>query len=1297
MIVSFADRFARARMLAARITGRVAVLLVVVLCAAVFPRGADAQIGGSTDIITGKITGPDGRAIAGARVEATSVETGVTRSRTTGENGQYTILFPDGGGQYRVTVRALGFAPATFALARQADEDRLVADVRMDPIATQLQTVVVRSTAPTGQGDRPGPGSVERTLTGEQLARLPLDPTDLSALAALSPGVVALTATDSSSSAFSVAGQRPDQNQVTLDGLTFLSGTGVPEEAVRTTRVITNTYDVARGQFTGGQVATTTRGGTNNVAGSFSYALRDPHLELSSDDQEQSTTFARGYTQHQLSGGIGGPIARDKAFYFGSFQVRRRIDQLQTLTAADALTLQRLGTQPDSAARFSDIVNALGIPLSLSAIPSDRQSDNASAIVRFDYHVSEDHSLMLRANWQGSLQEAYRTSAFALPSHGGTSHGGGGGGMLSLSSVFGNFLNELRTSYARNVNAADPYLYDPEGRVRVTSQLADSTLSVTQLDFGGNSALPTDGVNAQFEGSDEFSWMSSDAAHRFKLGALINYTSFSSLNAFNRNGTFTFNSLADLEANRPAMFTRSLTPRERTGAGANAAAYLGDTWRKSRTLQLTYGLRLEGTHFVGRPAYNPEVEQLFDRRTDQFPTEVHASPRLGFTWMIGGAQPRQGARGGAAGEGGGGGGGGRGGRGGGGGFGGGQGFPGFAGAQQPVIVRGGIGEFRGTFPLTMFSSALTATGLPSGDTQLVCIGGDVPIPDWAAYTGDPSTIPITCANGGSGSGTPIGATQRPNVTVFEPDFGAPRSWRASLGVSRRFGARWGLGLDGSFALGTNLYSVRDLNLDATPHFTLAHEADRPVFVDPNEIFPGTGAVSLLSSRRYDQYAQVLDVTSGLRSRTAQLTLSFNGVTRNDLIWNLSYTFTRSLDQSSFFNAGGGGAGGGFGSATTAGNPNEFPWARSDFERRHSIVGTSTWLVKPWLDVTSVLRFSSGAPYTPRIGGDVNGDGSRNDRAYIYNPLQADAIGDTALANGMRRLLQGGPANARECLRSQLGAIAARNSCIGSWTPSLDLQANIRPNFGGVVGRRLMISISAINPLTGLDQLLHGSNDLRGWGQPNRADPTLLYVRGFDPVARRFLYQVNERFGDNPATRTAIRTPFQISLRARLQVGPDRQRELMEGMVRGINGPRAAGGRAAGAPGRNFDLRTIVNRVAPNPVATIIEMRDTLKLTPEQVQRLQAIADALSAKNDSLIASVEEQIAKGQGGADLAAVFPNIQPRLQEARNNYLAAVKSAQEVLTPEQWAQLPEAVRNPTLQRGLQRRLDGGAPTRRP
>src|SRR5690348_12485254 len=668
-------------------------LIALLVTASVLPGDARAQVGSTTDIITGKITSPDGKPVEGARVDAMSVETGVTRSRTTNDKGRYTILFPDGGGSYQMSIKYIGYAPATFSLARQADEDRLVADVRMNPVATQLGPVVVRSTAPSGQGERPGPGSVERTLTGEQLQRLPIDPTDLAALAALTPGVVALTGTDSTAAAFSVAGQRPDQNQVTLDGLSFLGGTNVPTEAVRQTRVITNTYDVSRGQFTGGQVATTTRGGTNQLSGSFSYALRDPSLEIGTD-QSTPTTFGQGYTQHQLSGGIGGPIIPNKLLVFGAFQVRHRLDPLQTIMGADSLTLERLGIQADSARQFRQLVGGFGIPLSVPSIPDDRLSDNGTALMRVDYHLSDDHSLMLRGNWQGALQEAFRTSAFALPTHGGTQHSGGGGGMIALSSVFGNFLNELRATYSRNLNSANPYLDDPEGRVNIASSLGDTTLAVTQLDFGGNSGLPTDGANGQFEASDEFSWMSDDASHRFKLGALANITSFSSMNAFNSSGTFLFNSLSDLASNQPAMFTRSLMPTSRTGSGLNAAIYVGDTWRHSRALQVTYGLRVEGSDFQGHPAYNPQMEQLFNRRTDRFPTEISAQPRVGFTWMLGGNTGAEVPQGGGQGGGRGGLGGGR-----GGGFGGpGGGATGFGGTgggfgAQPYILRGGFGEF----------------------------------------------------------------------------------------------------------------------------------------------------------------------------------------------------------------------------------------------------------------------------------------------------------------------------------------------------------------------------------------------------------------------------------------------------------------------------------------------------------------------------------------------------------------------------------------------------------------------------
>ena len=182
------------------------------------PRLAAAQVGATTDIITGTVRNTENLPVANARIEVTSVETGITRVRTTNEKGQYTLLFPDGGGQYTVSARAIGLQPATVNLNRLSDEDRLVADFRLSP--TVLGTIVVSARqTPRSNDNQATPGSTERSLTGEQLLRLPIDASDPNSIAALSPGVVGLTGTDSTAAGFSVAGQRADQNLVTLDGL----------------------------------------------------------------------------------------------------------------------------------------------------------------------------------------------------------------------------------------------------------------------------------------------------------------------------------------------------------------------------------------------------------------------------------------------------------------------------------------------------------------------------------------------------------------------------------------------------------------------------------------------------------------------------------------------------------------------------------------------------------------------------------------------------------------------------------------------------------------------------------------------------------------------------------------------------------------------------------------------------------------------------------------------------------------------------------------------------------------------
>src|SRR5207237_1674731 len=97
--------------------------LLVALAALGAPAVA-AQVGTTTDIITGTVTGPDNQPLPGAIVQATSLETQVSRQRTTDARGRFTILFPDGGGQYELVVRYLGFAPVRRSEERRVGKER---------------------------------------------------------------------------------------------------------------------------------------------------------------------------------------------------------------------------------------------------------------------------------------------------------------------------------------------------------------------------------------------------------------------------------------------------------------------------------------------------------------------------------------------------------------------------------------------------------------------------------------------------------------------------------------------------------------------------------------------------------------------------------------------------------------------------------------------------------------------------------------------------------------------------------------------------------------------------------------------------------------------------------------------------------------------------------------------------------------------------------------------------------------------------------------------------------------------
>ncbi len=1232
----------------ARIAGVVGLLLAITLLAA-----GPLTAQGNVDYILGTITDATGKPVAGAGIEALSLELQVTKKTTTNDKGKFSLVFNEGGGQYRITVRAIGKLPMIQNVTRQADDDRIVFNVKLGEQATRVQDLVARAASRPDPNalDRPTPGSTERNMTADQASRLPIDASDLATLASLAPGVIFTGGTDSTGSSFSVAGQSAESNSFVIDGLTSASGS-VPADAIRSTRVTTNTYDVSRGGFSGGQVSATTRGGSNRTAGTLSGNFQNQNLALGGTQ----TVFGSGNTTENLGAGFGGPIKKDKLFLYGSFNVNRGISPIATLDLADPTTLSRLGASADSVNKFISLVNQTGYTTAVGAIDPNRTNDRIQALSRFDWNAADRSTVSLSWSLGVTTSDPFRTSTTSLPQVGGNQKGSSGGVSLStITRMNVDLTNEFRAGFSYNNSSSDPFLSVPSGRVTNYSTLDSGRIATTTLGFGGNSGLPTHNNTKSIQATNTLSFTPS-GSHRFQLGLGFDRSTFDQDVTSNRFGTYSYNSLADFQNNIPSTFTRTLSPTVWNGSANNESVFLSDVWRSgasrsagntggaggrgggfgggsgSGNLQVTAGVRVERSGYGGAPALNQDVETKFGVRTDQLPSELYVSPRLGFSFNIPAKEQM------------------------------GNGQRGFA---PPLLtLRGGLGVFRGTMPATLPGSAQAQSGLLNTESQLFCVGSAVPIPTWSNYLNDPAQIPSQCIDNAS---TPV-LTGVPNITTYASDYGAPKTYRASFGLSKRLTQLLSFTLDASYVRGKGQAATRDLNLNEAARFTVGGLDGRPNYSDPTKIITTTGATPLSASRKYTDYGSVSQVFAALQNETKQVTLSVSGSNRRAASINLSYTMMFARDQGGSgggFGGRGGSGGGAGGGNVTAGDPNLYEWGVSSGERRHNFQVNVSWPFNQTFTLTANGNLTSGSHYTPTVQGDINGDGaSRNDRAFIYNPA---TTADTGVANGMTRMLAATSGGARSCIEAQLGQIAGRNTCTGPWSPSLDFQLNVLPPF---LNHRLTMSLATSNFLGGLDEFIHGENNIKGWGR-NAVNPssTLLTVRGFDATSNTFKYQVNERFGATTANTQATRAPMQLSIRMRYVIGYDQQRARMQSFFQG----------SGTAPSGMQVLADGIKRFQVENVASVaLAQKDSLALTAGQVADLQKLRDstlkAMAPMLDSLTKEVDK-VNKAGSAANIQPLFMMLGP-LNQSTTRLRDAVKA---ILTDVQWTLLPEAVRNGT------------------
>jgi hypothetical protein len=1223
------------------------------------------------DVLTGRVVGADGRPMAGARVEAVSAETEISRSVITDANGRYMILFPDGGGRYLLRVTFIGMGDVVQAVIREAEEELLLTNITMQSQAIALDAINVQAQRPQPGDGRAGEQSTE--MTQALLNRLPLPDLDPNTVALLAAGVVG-TALDSVSGqmGFSVAGMSDLLNQVTLDGVIMgEGGMGVPEEGIRRTSITTSTFDASRGGFAGGMVSMMSARGNNRPGGALSYRLDNDAL------QSTASATTNAFSRHWMSASYGGPLISNKLFYNTSLQLSRNTNHRFALAANDPLGAQRSGVATDSIARFLSILQGQhGFEVFGQTGPYNQVTDDIRVQGRVDWNIAQSRAgsqtLSVRFNTNLNTQDSTRINPLDLVQHGGDMERNNTLASAALTSrLRTNWTNAMAMSFSESWNQTFPYAELPEGTVRITSDFEDGTRGTSRLVFGGNRSMPTERYTRDLQFSNDLSLLQpiGSQIHRLKLGGSVQYSKDVSRSTDNLFGSFSYASLEDFFGNRPDRYERSLTERQSRTGSLNTGIYIGDTWRITMPLELTLGLRWDRSQLDQKPTYNPLVEQLFGRRTDMDPVASAISPRIGFNYRLN----QQG--------------------------------------QPARALSGGIGMFAGRPPTSIFSAAVRQTGLPDAEQRLVCIGDAVPIPDWDLYQRNPLAVPATCADGGSGE---LLASRAPNVTLIASDQALPSSLRFDLGYRAQLPYQLNANMRYTYSRGMGLWGYRDLNIDESRRFTLQGEG-RPFYGDASGIVQRTGATSLASSRIHEEFGNVYEVTADRESEAHQMTASVSGWLPIRMMFSLNYTLGFSRDQGS------GGMGMGALSVPTAGSPNDVEWATGSNDRRHTMNLILSYPLTPWAEISGMSRISSGAPFTPMVNRDINGDGMRNDRAFVFDPF--DAATDPALAAGMLRLLESTPARVRDCLESQFGTIADRNSCRNSWSQSFDVRASLRPNLPQLE-RRLTMSADFRNVLTGLDQVINGRANLKGWGEGQRADANLLEVRGFDPVTSRFIYEVNEGFGQTRRGPSAFRNAFSITLSGRIAVGGqpmmnNRAFGNPMGMLAGMGGAMGgAGGRGGfGGGGGGFmvaggvgelmamfrggadaiNVDSILGTMMVNPVLTVIQMKDSLGLSAEQLTLVQQYSDTLQAQLErpraALAPTLQSMVAGLTGGGAqpqqmLQQLQLQVQPNLTSAAREAAEALTMTRRELTAEQWDMLPQSVRSAAEQ---QQRGAGG------
>jgi hypothetical protein len=914
-------------------------LSLTFLMAGIFLTNSLGQI--TTSGLKGLVVDEKNEPLTGATVVAIHSPSGTQYGVLTNADGRFQISNMRVGGPYQVTISFVGYNSQVYNDINLSLGN--VSDIRLalTPSVTNLNEVIVSA----------GKNAIinsERTgaainVSNEVVTAVPTISRGLKDFTKISP------LANNAGSGTSFAGANNRYNQFAIDGLVSndvfgltSSGTNggqagiepISLDAIEEFQINIAPYDVRQGGFTGGGINAVTKSGTNKYTGSLYFYGNNQDLVGKNEPISDTNNPVATYKDWQAGFTVGGPIIKNKLFFFLSGELAKSVYPIGSLpgTSASAITLDEIN-------RVLAVINRVSSYDPGSYLDINNETSSQKLLAKINWNINDKNKLVLRhsytygeniSNSRSSTALRFYNNGIFFPS---TTNSSG----LELNSILSNNIsNQLSLGFTRVVDDRDP-IGDPFPTVLINlsggrSITLGSEYSSVANKLTQNIYSLTDDVTL-FKGK-----------HTITFGTHNELYSFYNLFVQNIFGSYAYNSLANFETVgtvgevAPTYYAKSYSfdttddPYQTNGAAKWKAAQIGfyaqDEYQVADNFQVTGGLRIDVPLFFDKPEANDQFNTSYASQevaTGVLPeSKIMWSPRVGFNWDV---------------------------------------F-----SNKTTQVRGGTGLFTGRVPFVWISNQFSNNGQLNGTYSTGSSASSAtPItnPAGVKFTADPFSQK-TATDYGKVAG-------RGAINVVDKNLKFPQVFRTNLAVDQKL--PWGIvaTVEGIFSKTYNNVNFINLNRKVDETYTFTGVDKRPRY--------GSASSASRLDANFDEIIKFENTNQGYAYNiVAMLQKQFE----NGFNAMVSYTYGTSRDLNS-------------GTSSVAYSNwryvnnvyglNDLRLTRSNFDLGSRITGLISYR-KEYLNgllatqVSLYYNGQSGQPTSYIYNGDLNNDATSNDMIYI---------------------------------------------------------------------------------------------------------------------------------------------------------------------------------------------------------------------------------------------------------------------------------------------------------------------------